>query len=65
MYNLEQEDFHCLNQHPAGAPQVLLVVFGIGFVKMHDKSLVCVVSACMQWWSYISRNWQERLADRN
>ena len=32
-----------LLNNPTGVPQVLLALFGNGFVKRHDKSLVCVV----------------------
>jgi len=40
--HLEQADFHCLTQ-PSRLFRSAIRTFGNGFVKRHDKSLVCVI----------------------
>jgi hypothetical protein len=41
--HLGQADFHCLTQQPSRRFTSAVRTFGNGFVKRHDKSLVCVV----------------------
>ena len=41
--HLEQADFHCVTQQPSRRFRNAVRTFGNGFVKRHDKSLVCVI----------------------